>query len=54
MISGRTKELAMEDRGSKDGAVLAHIEKLVAEEHKLVDRGELDDAGRGEEVHRMR
>jgi uncharacterized protein DUF2630 len=34
----------MEDRGTKDGAVLAHIERLVAEEHKLFDRGELDEA----------
>ena len=34
----------MEDQGRKDGAVLAHIEKLVAEEHKLFGHASLDDA----------
>jgi ABC-type phosphate transport system auxiliary subunit len=33
----------MEDQGKKDGAVLAHIERLVSEEHRLFDHGELDD-----------
>jgi hypothetical protein len=34
----------MENAGMKDGAVLAHIERLVAEEHKLFGHGDPDDA----------
>jgi uncharacterized protein DUF2630 len=34
----------MEDRGRKDGAVRAHIERLVAEEHKLFGHASLDEA----------
>ena len=32
----------MEDQGKKDGTVLAHIERLVSEEHRLFDQGSLD------------
>jgi hypothetical protein len=32
----------MEDDGKKDGTVLAHIERLVSEEHRLFDQGSLD------------
>lgn len=32
------------DEQGKENAVLGHIEKLVAEEHALFERGALDDA----------
>ena len=32
----------MEDQGRKDGTVLAHIERLVSEEHRLFGHGSLD------------
>jgi hypothetical protein len=31
------------DDATKDGTVLAHIERLVSEEHRLFDKGSLDD-----------
>ncbi|HZQ73939.1 MAG TPA: DUF2630 family protein [Burkholderiales bacterium] len=34
----------MEDQARNDGAVLAHIERLVAEEHKLFGHSSLDEA----------
>ena len=34
----------MENRGTKDGAVLAHIEQLVSEEHTLFGAKSLDES----------